>query len=341
MIITRTPFRISFCGGGSDLPAFYEKNGGCVLSTSIDKYMYLSVHPSFRKEDTILKYSKTEIRKNLWEIEHRYFKIILQKMDIHGVEITSTADIPAGTGLGSSSAFTVGLLHSLHSYKGKFVSKEQLAKEACQVEILDLKEPIGKQDQYAAAYGGLNFYTFNRDGSVFVEPVLMETEAKKDLERSLMLLYTGTIRSASSILSEQSANLHQSEEKEKNLKEMCLLTKELCHALQKGEIHRMGEILDESWQLKRTLASGISNSVLDEAYEAALKAGAVGGKLLGAGGGGFFLLYVPETTQEKVREALKLPEIPWRFDQQGSAIIYVGTKPHTIRSQAVKQEPEL
>ena len=174
MIITRTPFRVSFCGGGSDLPAFYEKHGGCVLSTGIDKYMYLSVHPSFRKEETILKYSKTEIVDDVKKIEHLYFKNILQRLDIQGVEITSTADIPAGTGLGSSSSFTVGLLHSLYSYKGKFVSKEQLAKEACEVELQDLGQPIGKQDQYAAAYGGFNFYTFNKDGSVFVEPLMME-----------------------------------------------------------------------------------------------------------------------------------------------------------------------
>lgn len=331
MIITRTPFRISFCGGGSDLPAFYEKNGGCVLSTSIDKYMYLSVHPSFRREDTILKYSKTEIVNDISDIDHLYFKTVLKRMDIHGMEITSTADIPAGTGLGSSSSFTVGLLHSLYSYKGKFVSKEQLAGEACKVELEDLRQPVGKQDQYAAAYGGLNYITFNKDGSVFVEPVIMEPNTRERLEKNLMLFYTGDIRSASKILTEQSDNIHKSHEKENNLINMCMLTKDLYRYLQEGKIDQMGVILDESWRLKRTLASGISNPLIDEYYEIAIKAGAIGGKLLGAGGGGFLLFYTPEAKQENVRKALKLPEIPWTFDRQGSAVIYVGTKPHTIK----------
>ncbi|MCI8728163.1 MAG: GHMP kinase [Hungatella sp.] len=331
MIITRTPFRISFCGGGSDLPAFYKKNGGCVLSTSIDKYMYLSIHPSFRKEETILKYSKTEIVKDISTIDHLYFKTVLQKLDIHGVEITSTADIPAGTGLGSSSAFTVGLLHALHSYKGKFVSKEQLAQEACEVELSDLGQPIGKQDQYAAAFGGLNYITFNRDGSVFVEPIIMGEHTQKKLEENLMLFYTGSVRSASAILEEQSKNLKQSEEKERSLIEMCKLTKDLCRYLREGRINKMGDVLNEGWRLKRTLASGISNPILEEYYETALKAGATGGKLLGAGGGGFLLFYVPEASQKHVRESLKLPEIPWSFDRQGSTVIYVGIKTHTIK----------
>ena len=166
MIITRTPFRVSFAGGGSDIPSFYEKHGGCVLSTTINKYMYVSVHPSFEAGDTVLKYSQTEIVDNIEKINHKYFKEVLSMLRIHGVEIVSTADVPAGTGLGSSSSFTVGLLHALYSYKGKFVSKEKLAQKACEIEIERLKNPIGKQDQYAAAYGGLNFYEFNPDGSM-------------------------------------------------------------------------------------------------------------------------------------------------------------------------------
>ena len=207
MIITRTPFRMSFAGGGSDIASFYEKHGGCVLSTTLNKYMYISVHPSFEAIDTVLKYSQTEIVEDVNEINHKYFKEVLNMLRVSGVEISSTADVPAGTGLGSSSSFTVGLLHALYSYKGKFVSKEKLAQKACEVEIDRLKNPIGKQDQYAAAYGGLNFYKFNKDGSVFVEPVIMKNEMYKQLENNFMMFYTGQLHSASAILKEQSSNI--------------------------------------------------------------------------------------------------------------------------------------
>ena len=178
MIITRTPFRVSFAGGGSDIASFYEKHGGCVLSTAINKYMYISVHPSFDGEETVLKYSETETVKDIADIKHKYFKQVLTDLQIKGVELVSTADVPAGTGLGSSSSFTVGLLNSLYAYKGVYAGKERLANEACEIEIEKLKNPIGKQDQYAAAYGGLNFYEFRRDGSVTVEPVIMDKAAK-------------------------------------------------------------------------------------------------------------------------------------------------------------------
>lgn len=326
MIITRTPFRMSFAGGGSDIASFYEKHSGCVLSTSINKYMYLSVHPSFEAIDTVLKYSQTEIVKDVDEIEHKYFKEVLNMLRINGVEISSTADVPAGTGLGSSSSFTVGLLHALYSYKGKFVSKEKLAQKACEVEIDRLKNPIGKQDQYAAAYGGLNFYQFNKDGSVFVEPIIMRNEATKQLENNLMMFYTGQLHSASEILKEQSNNI-TSGDKEKNQLVMCDLARELRDELQHNNIDAMGEILHENWKLKKTLANGISNPAIDECYETALKNGAIGGKLLGAGGGGFLLFYVPEKRQGEVRAALKIPEMHFEFDKQGSSVIYVGNKP--------------
>lgn len=330
MIISRTPFRVSLCGGGSDLPSFYKKHGGCVLSTAIDKYMYISVHPSFNADTTSLKYSKTETVSNIEDIEHVYFKDMLKRFHVKGVEITSTADVPAGTGLGSSSSFTVGVLHSLYAYTGKYVSKETLASEACEVELVDLKQPIGKQDQYAAAYGGLNFYTFNRDGSVFVEPVLMEHEKFKQLQKNLLMFYTGDVRSASAILKEQGVNVTEGD-KEKNQQKMCDLTYDLRRELNNGKIDAVGEILDESWQLKRTLAAGISNPHIDEFYETAMKNGAIGGKLLGAGGGGFLLFYVKEENQDHLREALKLPEMPFQFDGQGSSIIYVGQKTHVCR----------
>jgi len=326
MIITRTPFRVSFCGGGSDLPAFYEKHGGCVLSAGINKYMHITIHPSFDRHTTVLKYSKTEIVKDFREIEHPIFRRCLQNLNVSGVEITSTADVPAGTGLGSSSSFTVGLLHSLYCYRGTFVSKERLAREACMVEIDQLGEPIGKQDQYGVAYGGLNFYVFNRDGSVFVEPVIMNRQDYGRIEQNLMMFYTGKLHSASKILAEQRKNI-SSGEKEKNQLEICDCARDLKQELQKGNVDSLGELLHKSWLLKRSLASGISNPQIDMWYEKAINSGAVGGKLLGAGGGGFFLFYVPPERQDEVRAALSdLREMKFHFDFQGSAVIYVGDK---------------
>lgn len=329
MIITRTPFRVSFAGGGSDIASFYEKHGGCVLSTAINKYMYISVHPSFNANQTVLKYSKTESVTSVDDIEHRYFKEMLKRLDVQGVELVSTADVPAGTGLGSSSSFTVGVLHALYAYKGKYVSKERLASEACDIEIKYLHNPIGKQDQYAAAYGGLNFIQFNKDGSVTVDPVIMHDDARIQLERNLMMFYTGQLHSASAILKEQSGNITTGD-KEVNQLKMCDLARELRQELQNNNIDAMGAILNENWNLKKTLASGISNPAIDEAYDTAMKNGALGGKLLGAGGGGFLLFYVPENNQAKVKEAINLPQLPVAFDRQGAAVIYVGDKPDFI-----------
>lgn len=329
MIITRTPFRVSFAGGGSDLPSFYKKHGGCVLSTTINKYMHISVHPSFEAKETVLKYSRTEIVEDTSRIQHKYLKEILTFLDVKGVEVVSTADVPAGTGLGSSSSFTVGVLHALYSYKGKFVSKERLAGEACEIEIGRLKNPIGKQDQYAAAYGGLNFFRFNTDGSVETEPVIMKESTRGQLEKNLMMFYTGQLHSASAILKEQSSNIISGEREESQLK-MCRLAEDLRDALQAGRVDEMGEILHEGWKLKKTLAGGITNPVIDEAYETAMQNGAIGGKLLGAGGGGFLLFYVPEGKQKKVRDSISLSQMQMSFDRQGSAVIYVGDKPDII-----------
>ena len=289
MIITRTPFRVSLCGGGSDLPSFYEKNGGCVISTTINKYMYITVHPSFQEDLTVLKYSKTETVKKVNDIEHPIFKQCLKDCKIKGVEITSIADIPQGTGLGSSSSFTVGLLNALSCYKRKFTSKEEIASKACHVEIEELGNRIGKQDQYAAAYGGLNYYQFNKDGSVYVEPVLMSKEAFHKLEDNLIMMYVGGVHSASEILKEQSNNV-TSGDKEKNQLKMCELTKKLKIELENNNVDAVGEILHESWMLKKTLASGISNPNIDKWYQIAIENGAIGGKLLGAGGGGFLII---------------------------------------------------
>lgn len=326
MIISRTPFRMSFCGGGSDLPAFYEKHGGCVLSATLDKYMYISVHPSFDRKVTALKYSKTETVTDIRDIEHNYFRTILGKMGIEGVEITSTADVPSGTGLGSSSSFTVGTLHTLYAYQGKYVSKERLAEEACHMEIVEMAQPIGKQDQYAAAFGGLNYYEFNQDGSVFVEPVVMSGQMREELEKNLMLFYVGGEHSASQILKEQSKNVSSGSDKEQSQITLCSMTKDLKKYLHQGKIDAVGEILDESWKIKRSLASGISNPVIDEKYDIAIKSGAIGGKLLGAGGGGFLLFYAPQASRVAIRESIGLQEMPIHFDSQGSSIVYVGQK---------------
>lgn len=323
MIITRAPFRVSFCGGGSDLPAFYEKYDGCVLSTTIRKYMYLSMHNYFYKDKIILKYSETEVVDDYSQIKHKYFKQCLSDFDIKGVAISSMADIPAGTGLGSSSSFTVALLQLLHTYRGEYIPKYKLAKDACEVEINKLGEPIGKQDQFAAAFGGLNFIEFRRNGYVNVEPVIMKSDSYKRLENNLLMFYLGGTHSASDILKEQSSNV-QRVDKFEIQKRMCGITRALRDELQCNNIDAMGEMLHENWMLKRTLASGITNSLIDGIYEEAMSAGATGGKLLGAGGAGFMLFYVPENKQSNVRNALsQLREMKFEMDNSGASIIHI------------------
>lgn len=325
MIITKTPFRVSFAGGGSDLPDFYEKYGGCVLSTSINRYCYISIHPYFDSRYTMLKYSENELVEELSQIRHRIFNCVLNEAKLHGVEITSTADIPGGTGLGSSSTFTVGLLHTVACYRGKYMSKSALAEKACQVEIEKLGSPIGKQDQYAAACGGLNFIRFHPDGQVSVSPVVMHGGTSRRLQENLVMFYTGDVRSANSILAEQKKNI-SSEEKAGNLKKMCALAEDMKHALEHDDLSSFGRLLNEGWELKRTLASGISNPAIDEAYETAMKNGALGGKLLGAGGGGFLLFYCPPERQEQLQAALGLRPFPFSFERDGTSVVYIGDK---------------
>lgn len=319
MIVTRTPFRISFCGGGSDLPSYYRKNGGCVISTTINKYMYIVLHKSFLPNQTVLKYSETETVDDVNKIKHQIFRECLKQEDVQGVEIASIADIPQGTGLGSSSSFTVGLLNNLKCYKREYSTKYELAEAACHMEIDVCGAPIGKQDQYAAAYGGLNFYQFNRDDSVSVEPVLLPSDKYDDLENNLIMIYVGGEHSASSILKEQGRNLSNQRDKEAGQKKIVELTYELKKQLELGNIDALGEILDENWKIKRTLANGISNPGFDELYELATKNGALGGKILGAGGSGFFLFYVPWGEQDRFRKALaKYTEMVFKFDHQGT-----------------------
>lgn len=324
MIITRTPFRVSFCGGGSDLPAYYRKNGGCVISTTINKYMYIVIHQSFSSEQTVLKYSQTETVKDLGDIKHVLFRECLKQEGVKGVEIASVADVPQGTGLGSSSSFTVGLLNGLKCYKREYATKEDLASAACDMEINRCGAPIGKQDQYAAAYGGLNFYQFNRDDSVSVEPVLLPSDKYAELEDNLVMLYVGGEHSASKILKEQSNNVDKKKEKERSQKKIVELTRELKMQLEKGNIDALGKILDENWRIKRTLASGISSPRFDEIYDLAIKNGALGGKILGAGGSGFFLFYVPREERDRFRKGMAdLPDMPFKFDHQGTIPISI------------------
>lgn len=323
MIISRTPLRISFAGGGSDLPSYYLKHGGAVLSTTIDKYIYIAVHRYFSSNQSLLKYSQTELVNSNDEIQHPLFRECMKLVDVTGLDISSMADVPAGTGLGSSSAFAVSLLNVLHAYKHEAVSAEYLASTACDIEINRLGDPIGKQDQYAAAYGGLNFIRFNYDGSVNVEKVVMDPAIKAQLERNLILLYTGTKHSASAILQEQGKEM-QRLDKQQVMHKMVEMAYELKDVLEHNQIDDFGRILNEGWLLKRSLANSISNPLVDTLYNSGIEAGAFGGKLLGAGGAGFVLFYCPEEKQSAFREKMSAyTEMPFKFENYGSKIIYM------------------
>ncbi|MGI6471926.1 MAG: GHMP kinase [Candidatus Methanomethylophilaceae archaeon] len=325
MIITRTPLRISFSGGGSDLPSFYRKHGGCTVSTTIDKYIYLTLQDSFTPGISTIKYSKVESFENVNEINHPIFRECMLSFDADSLEMSSMADIPAGTGLGSSSSFTVGLINLMSRYKNLDYDKELLAQLACELEINRLGEPIGKQDQYAAAYGGLNYYRFNQDDTVDVIPVNLSVKNMEKLNENLILMYTGITRSASEILVKQDSNIEKGTGADKNLLEMCDLTNNLFKDLERGNISAMGDILDKGWNLKKTLAEGISSDGINRAYRAAMDAGAQGGKLLGAGGGGFMLFYADKEFHGEIEKSLPgYRRTPFRFDDTGSIMIYNG-----------------
>ncbi len=323
MIIVKTPFRISFCGGGSDLKEYYSLYGGAVLSTTIDKYVYLSMHPYFFKTGYLLKYMKHEEADCLENIRHPIIREVFKDYGIKGVDFNSSADIPSGTGLGSSSTFTVGLINLCNIYTGRYMSKAEIADYACKIEIDRLKEPIGKQDQYAAAFGGLNFITFNQDDTVNVEKIFLNRQNFKQLQDRLVMFYTGETRSASEILAEQRGNMQNDKKKVEFMHKMVSLAYELKNEFIKGNIDALGEILDVSWRYKKELASGITSERIDGYYELALKNGAKGGKLLGAGGGGFLLFYVEESKKEDVINALKdLYRLEFSFETQGTSLIY-------------------
>jgi len=322
MILTRTPFRVSFAGGGSDLPEFYRRSPGAVLSCTIDKAMYIAVHPYFHDKIRI-KYSRTEDVASAAEVGHPLVRECLNLVGIErGMEIASFADVPAGTGMGSSSAFTVGLLHALWARSGKKPNPHELATAACEIEIERAGEPIGKQDQFAAAYGGLNFIQFSPDESVEVHPVKSSAKTRDELSRRLMLFYNGLERPAASNLSEQARNMAD-QNKFRSVQQMVELATALRGALEKDNLDSFGDILDQGWKLKRSLASGITNDVVETNYKMAREAGAAGGKLLGAGSGGFLLLSCAADKQRQVREALAgLREMPVALTTSGSEIVH-------------------
>jgi len=322
MIITQTPLRISFFGGGTDFRDYYMKGGGgAVLSTAIDKYIYAIIKERF-DEKIYINYSRKEIVDEVGEIEHELVREGMRKAGIEkGVEITTLADIPSeGSGLGSSSSVTVGLLNLFYLYQAKSLSAGKLADDACQIEIDILKKPIGKQDQYAAAFGNLNIIRFNPDDSVNVEPLVVEERICHALEANLMLIYTGVSRGSDDILSEQKENIR---ERTRVLSEMRDMVYEGREYLLKGRLDDFGRLLDKGWELKKSLADGITNPQIEKIYQTALEAGTLGGKVCGAGGGGFLLLYCPFERQDKVREALGKPrELSFRFERDGTKAIF-------------------
>ena len=325
MIISRTPLRVSFVGGGSDLPAFYRRDPGAVVSTAINKYIYIAVNPKFDQRIRA-SYSRTEIVDSVDELQHELIREALRVVGVDGaIEITSISDIPSqGTGLGSSSVYTVGLLNAVYAYRHHLAGAERLAREACQIEIERCGKPIGKQDQYIAAYGGFKYISFNPDESVFVDPIICGPQTRQRLEERLLLLYTGLTRRSDEILSEQGCNTEHDESTRAGLRRMVGLANQLHEALLRDDVNGFGEVLHANWMEKRRLAGGVTRPCIDSWYETARAHGAIGGKLLGAGGGGFLLLYAPVDRHLEICQALpELRKVPFRFEPQGSKLIHV------------------
>lgn len=324
MIISRAPVRMSLGGGGTDLPSYYEKYEGFLIAASINKYIYLCINKRF--DDSIrLSYSKTEVVRNISAIKHRIFRAAFEYMDIRwGVEAVSIADVPSNCGLGSSSVFTVSLLNALHQYKREYVPLEQLAEEACKIEMEILGEPIGKQDQYMAAFGGLTCLHFAKDGKVTVEPLKMPETAMDQLVNNTHLFYTKIQRSASDILAGQAESVKKDEsravEAMHRIKDIGLRTKA---AFEAGKVDTFGDLLHEHWTNKKKLSNKISDPFIDECYETALKSGATGGKIMGAGGGGFFLFYCPGDAAPLIQalENKGLARMPFQIDSEGAKIV--------------------
>lgn len=324
MVISRTPFRISFFGGGTDYPAWYRKNGGTVLATTINKYCYISARylPPFFGFKYRIIWSKIENCKKNDEIIHPAVREVVRFLKIQeGLEIHHDGDLPARSGLGSSSAFTVGLLNALYALKGKMINKEQLAKEGIHLEQNVLKETVGSQDQVSASYGGLNLISFRRNGEISVKPVTISLKRIEELQSHLMLFYTGIIRTASDVAKTFVPNIKQKEKQLFAINEMVDSALNILNS--REDIADFGKLLHDTWNLKRSLSPSVSNSVIDNIYLNSLSSGAVGGKIIGAGGGGFLLLFVPPSYQARVRKKLsKLIHVPFKFEREGSQIIF-------------------
>ena len=325
MIIARSPLRISLGGGGTDLPSYYERFGGFLITAAIDKYVYITLHEIFVPE-FIIKYSKLERVAKADQIEHPIIREALQLMGIDGgfLELTSMADIPAGTGLGSSGSFTTALLKALHAYKKDLVPNTELAAEACEIEINRLREPVGKQDQYIAALGGITCFNFHKDGRVEAAPVKISEESRYNLEDNLLLFFTGYSRSAGSILKDQN---DKSKQDDKAMLDNLHFTKDLGYAsqnaIESGNLREFARLMDEHWQRKRSRSSGMSNPKINEWYDMAIANGALGGKLIGAGGGGFLMFYAEEG-KARLRHAMRqagLKEVRFRFDFEGTKLV--------------------
>lgn len=324
MIIARSPLRISLGGGGTDLPSYYRNFGGFLLAAAIDKYVYITIHKTFVK-DFILKYSRLERVKNFEDIQHPIVKEALRIMSFDGsyLEISSAADIPAKTGLGSSGSFTTALLKALFHFKREPVSPKQLAEIACNIEINLLKQPIGKQDQYISSFGGICSFSFNQDDSVVVSPLLFGEDIIHNLEDNLLLFFTGYSRYASSVLREQNdLTINNNDNMLNNLHYIKELGHKSLEALKEGDLHRFGLIMHEHWEFKKKRSCSMSNSAVDECYKIAINNGAVGGKLVGAGGGGFLMFYTEDRIKlRKAMNKLGMKEVRFRFDFEGSKII--------------------
>jgi D-glycero-alpha-D-manno-heptose-7-phosphate kinase len=325
MIISRAPFRFSLGGGGTDLPSYYEKFGGYVVSVAIDQYVYVTANKRFY-DDIRLAYSETEIVPNVDAIRHRIFREALRMLGVsNAIELTSVADLPANSGLGSSSSFTVALLNALHAFKRDFVSSRQLAEEACELEMVRLKEPIGKQDQYIAAFGNVTALTIDQQGNVQVEPVPVRDEVLDELQNNLVIMYSGVERPAKIVLSEQGERVKKSERATvEGMHRIKQLGHEVYRLLVEGKIDDYGDLLHEHWTNKKKLASKMTDDRLDELYESARKAGALGGKLIGAGGGGFFMFYARPESKRRVWETMTsrgMKPLRFRFDMDGARIV--------------------
>ncbi|HEY95386.1 MAG TPA: GHMP kinase [Dehalococcoidia bacterium] len=336
MIVVQTPLRVSFLGGGTDFDDFFMEYGGAVVSTAVDKYVYIIVN---KRYDNLIRvsYSKQEVVKTVDELEHEIIREAMKRAGItRGVEIITLADVPSyGTGLGSSSSVSVGLLHALYAYKGEHKPPNVLAQEACRIEIDILKKPIGRQDQYIAAYGDMQFITFNSE-EITLEKIDIPDDDKQRLEKNLLLFDTGLTRNSNEVLTEQVNNINLQLDTLHSMRDSAYKARELITA---GAFDDFGLLLDENWELKKQLSSMISNPEIDGMYQAARNAGALGGKITGSGGGGFLLLYCPRDCQDRVRGALgKLKELPFRFECSGSRIVYSNTSDRITSDAKIKWE---